>query len=107
MAGRRRQAAKGETDHLPFDQVMPRSLTASSIREYAPALPGVYGLSNSHLWIHIGAADNIQEALLGHLQQTDTAIMRQAPTGFVFEVCDRGSCANRQDRLTLEYKPRW
>ncbi len=90
---------------MPFDQAFPRSFTTSSVREHAPTLPGVYGVSNAREWIYIGAADNIQEALLLHLLEPDSALLKHRPTGYVFEICDRAKRCERQDRLVLEYEP--
>lgn len=90
---------------MPFDQPIPRSFTAPSVREHAPALPGVYGISNASEWIYIGETDNIQDALLGHLRELNTALLKRQPTGFVFEVCDRARRLGRQNRLVFEYAP--
>ena len=57
---------------MPFEQVVPYPLTTGAIRTYAPATSGVYGISNAQEWIYIGETDNIQGALLTHLQQSDT-----------------------------------
>jgi excinuclease UvrABC nuclease subunit len=90
---------------MPFSEHFPRSFTTSSIREHAPALSGIYGISNAAEWIYIGEADNIREALLGHLQDSGTALLARRPTGFVFELCQREQRHSRQDRLILEYEP--
>ena len=90
---------------MPFDQPFPRSFNVSSVRAYAPTLSGVYGISNAREWVYIGETDNIQEALLGHLRDLDSDVMKRQPTGFVVEVCDRANRLTRQDRLILEYKP--
>jgi hypothetical protein len=90
---------------MPFDQPFARSFTASSVREYAPCASGVYGISNAGEWIYIGESDDIQAALLAHLRDLDTALLRRHPTGFVFEICGRARRPNRQDRLVLEYEP--
>lgn len=90
---------------MPFDQPFPRSFTAPSVREHAPTLSGIYGISNAGEWIYIGETDNIQEALLRHLQDVDAALLKRQPTGFVFEVCDQSKRPTRQDRLVLEYEP--
>lgn len=90
---------------MPFHQPFPRSFTSAAIQEYAPDRSGIYGISNAGEWIYIGETDNIQEALLGHLCETDTALLQRLPTGFVFEVCDRALRSPRQDRLVLEYEP--
>jgi hypothetical protein len=90
---------------MPFDQVFPRSFTAPSVRQHAPALSGVYGISNAREWIYIGETDNIQDTLLRHLLEPGTSLLQQRPTGFVFEVCDRVRRPVRQDRLVFEYEP--
>jgi hypothetical protein len=90
---------------MPFDPPFPRTFTAVSVREHAPALSGVYGISNAGEWIYIGESDNIQAALLLHLQELSTALLKRLPTGFVFEVCERTRRPDRQDRLVLEYEP--
>lgn len=91
---------------MPFDQFLPRSLTGVSVRANAPALSGVYGISNAREWLYIGETDNIQATLLSHLQQGDSELMRTRPTGFVFEVCDPAGRAARHLRLVFEYEPR-
>jgi hypothetical protein len=90
---------------MPFDHPFPRSFTSGSIRQFAPALSGVYGISNAGEWIFVGESDNIQAALLGHLQDADTALLKKRPTGFVFEECDARARTVRQDRLVHEYAP--
>ena len=90
---------------MPFHQVIPRSFTSDGVHTYAPVSSGVYGLSNSREWIYIGETDNIQSSLLNHLVEVNTALKKRAPTGFVFEVCDHGQRASRQNRLVGEYSP--
>ena len=90
---------------MPFDQLIPRPLTPGAVRTYAPVVSGVYGISNAREWIYIGAAENIQRALEAHLVDFGSSLMRRAPTGFVFEVCEAALRPARQDRLVLEYEP--
>lgn len=90
---------------MPFDQIIPRPFTPSAIRTYAPAVSGVYGISNERKWIYIGATPNIQSALLAHLADSSTSLMKSEPSGFVFEVCDEAGRLRRQDRLVFEYEP--
>ena len=90
---------------MPFDQLVPRSYTASGIKMYAPTASGVYGISNAREWIYIGVADNIQDSLAAHLQDVHTYLMKREPKGFAFEVCFGSQRSARQDRLVLEYKP--
>ena len=90
---------------MPFEQPVPRPFTKTSVQTYAPLSPGVYGISNARAWIYIDVTDNIQDALLAHLQDSVSNIMNQQPTGFVFEICDVARRASRQDRLVLEYEP--
>jgi hypothetical protein len=90
---------------MPFDRFAPHPLTMADVRTYAPATSGVYGISNASEWIFIGAADNIQGALLEHLEDSGAAVMKKQPTGFVCEVCDAARRPARQGRLILEYEP--
>ncbi len=90
---------------MPFEQLTPRPFTAGGVQTYAPAVSGVYGVSNAREWIYIGETANIRGALLEHLQDTGTSLMRREPTGFVFEICDEVRRPDRQDRLVFEYEP--
>jgi hypothetical protein len=90
---------------MPFEQITPRTFTTGGVRTYAPPAAGVYGISNSREWLYIGETDNIQGALLAHLRDTETPLMKRDPTGFVFEICAGTSRSSRQDRLILEYGP--
>ena len=90
---------------MPFNPPLPRPFGEVSIRESAPALSGVYGVSNAVEWVYIGETDNIQEALLRHLRESETAILEHRPKGFVFEVCERAARCDRQKRLVTEYLP--
>jgi len=90
---------------MPFDQFHPRSFRATTVREHAPARSGVYGITNAQEWIYIGEADNIQQMLLYHMQESSSDILERHPTGFVFELCDPATRVGRQNRLILEYNP--
>ena len=90
---------------MPFEQLIPRPLTAGAVQAYAPTTSGVYGISNSREWIFIGETDNIQGTLLAHLREPGTAQMQRKPTGFVYEICDRGGRHARLGRLVSEYGP--
>jgi hypothetical protein len=90
---------------MPFEQCIPRPFTPNGVRMFAPVAPGVYGISNAREWIYIGAADDIQGALLAHMRAPDHPVRRLLATGFVYEVGDRGSWPARQDRLIREYEP--
>src|ERR1041384_4372015 len=90
---------------MPFNRTFPRPFTNSSIHDYAPTRSGIYGISNATEWIYIGESDDIQKALLGHLQELNTLLLTRRPTGFVFEICGWTGRSARQDRLILEYEP--
>ncbi|MBL8230752.1 MAG: hypothetical protein JNL98_19825 [Bryobacterales bacterium] len=90
---------------MPFQSVIPRPFTASGIQTFAPAVSGVYGISNSQEWIYIGEADDIQRALMDHFTDHNGPFQKRSPMGFVYETCARASRAARQDRLVLEYEP--
>lgn len=90
---------------MPFNEFTPRIFNTNGIQRFAPAAAGVYGISNSHEWVYIGHADNIQDALLAHLRDLNTSLMKRGPTGFVFEVCEGTLRSSRRDRLVVEYGP--
>lgn len=90
---------------MPFDKKIPHSFTANAIRGYAPALPGVYGISSSREWIYIGQAANIQAALTQHLREASSEFMKHGPAGFVYEVCPPERQHARRSRLIEEYTP--
>lgn len=92
-------------NQMPFNQPFPRSFTDSSVRDHAPRLSGVYGVSNAAEWIYIGESDNIQESLLEHLREVSTPLLARRPTGFVFEISECAKRAARQNRLVREYEP--
>jgi hypothetical protein len=90
---------------LPFEGYGGFSFSLASVLRNAPALPGVYGLSNAQKWIFIGAAGNVQAALLAHLRERDTEISRYSPKGFTFEVCEAEHHEGRRSRLISELTP--
>jgi excinuclease UvrABC nuclease subunit len=83
------------------------SFTAASIRQNAPPMPGVYGLSNAREWLFVGSADNVQEVLYSHLGEAGTELRSKRITGFTFELCDASACADREQRLIFELRPRY
>lgn len=88
---------------MPFEKIFPRSFTAQSIRQHAPALSGVYGLTDALGWLFIGETDNIQNSLMLHLE--DSVPTHARPRGFVYEVCEHAHRGQRLDRLVREYSP--
>jgi len=90
---------------MPFEHLIPRPFLAGPVHTYAPMASGVYGISNALEWIYIGETDDIQGALLTHLSENESPLMRSKPAGFVFEVCNRAQRPARQDRLVHEYGP--
>lgn len=90
---------------MPFDQPIPWPFIPADVQSYAPAAPGVYGLSNAREWLYIGETDDIQAALLAHLRESDTPLRNRHPTEFVFEICELELRSARQDRLILECEP--
>ena len=89
---------------MPFANPLARALTPSSIRMNAPALPGIYGISNSREWIFIGSSENIQGSLINHLAR-DKPIIDRRPSGFVFEVCYPETQRTRCEHMIREYAP--
>jgi hypothetical protein len=90
---------------MPFQHAAGYSFSAVSVRKNAPALSGVYGISNDHEWIFVGASDDIQAALMLHLRETGTLLQARTPMGFVFELCGPSDRITRQNRLVLEMEP--
>ncbi len=90
---------------MPFDRFAPHAFSLVSVQRNAPALSGVYGLSNAREWIFVGETDNIKATLLGHLRGADMPLLEQGPTGFSFELCLPYNRLSRQERLIQEYHP--
>ena len=90
---------------MPFARPTAYSFTPVSVRQNAPAMGGVYGLSNSQGWIFIAAVDDIRTALFHHLGQRHTFPEFRAATGFSFEVCDAATRPQRCRRLIDELHP--
>ena len=90
---------------MPFEGYGGFAFSPASVHRNAPALPGVYGLSNAKEWVYVGSAPDVQAALIAHLRERDTELARQSPKGFTFEVCDPGQHAGRQSRLVGELTP--
>ena len=58
--------------------------TAASIRQNAPSWAGIYGLSNTQVWIYIRAVDDIRADLLDHLNESNPTSDFRPVTGFTF-----------------------
>jgi len=90
---------------MPFGELIPHPFTTGAVRVYAPTTEGVYGISSAREWIFIGETENIQNALLAHLQDAGAALMKREPTGFTYESCAGPTRTVRLNRLVAEYKP--
>jgi len=90
---------------VPFEGYGGFSFSPVSVQKNAPALPGVYGLSNAKERIYVGAAGNIQAALIAHLRETNSTLKSLRPTGFTFELCEPGRHHDRESRLVTELSP--
>ena len=90
---------------MPFARHSGFSFTAASIRQNAPSWGGIYGLSNAHGWIYIGAVDDIRAALLDRLNERNPNRDFRSVTGFTFEVCDAAERPQRCSRLIEELRP--
>ncbi len=91
---------------MPFAQLVPRAFHERGIGQYAPAVSGIFGISNAREWLYIGQTANIREALFECLRGGQAGLEKALPTGFVFEMCDPGGVHRRQAQLVAEYKPR-
>jgi hypothetical protein len=91
---------------MSFQGGFPRTFSNASIRAHAPALPGVYGISNGREWILIESADDIQADLLQHANHAQsTRLSELQPTGFAYEVCDPSTRNHRRETLVKQYVP--
>ena len=90
---------------MPFDNCIAKVFTDTSITRDAPAVSGVYGISNASEWIYVGETDNIQARLMEHLQEERTFLTDRKPTGFAYEPCPSHSRMARQNRLIQELEP--
>jgi hypothetical protein len=90
---------------MPFENCIARVFTNTSIYRDAPAVSGVYGISNAREWIYVGETDNIQARLMEHLQEDSTLLTDRQPTGFAYETCPPYSRIARQSRLVQELEP--
>ena len=84
---------------------IPYTLSLASISANAPALPGVYGITNGGEWIYIGQTDDIRQCLLEHLAESGTELKARNPTGFSYQVCAKPERSTRQDQLIMRYDP--
>src|SRR5215469_5499059 len=90
---------------MPFARHSAYSFTAVSVRQNAPPLGGIYGLSNARAWIYIHAVDDIRAALLDHLNERNPTPDFSSVTGFTFELCDTAERSQRCKRLIEELRP--
>lgn len=90
---------------MAFSYPIPRPFNEHGIWVHAPAVPGMFGVSNSRGWIRVGRATNIREALLDCLRDREPAFLDCGPTGFVFEPCATEIQVNRGVQLIAEYHP--
>ena len=70
----------------------------AGILQSAPNASGTYALYNTG-WVYFGESNGIQRRLLEHLTEAGTCILRNAPTGFVFELGNATQRVARQNQL--------
>jgi hypothetical protein len=90
---------------MPFARHSSYSFSTVSVRQNAPALGGIYGLSNARDWIYIYAVDDIRAALLDHPNERNPTPDFRSVTGFTFELCDTAERSQRCSRLIEELRP--
>ena len=90
---------------MPFDRFVPYTFSFASVQKNAPAMSGVYGLSNALEWLFIEETENIKASLMMHLQQMGTPLLERVPTGFIFELCAHHNRTGRKTRLIQEHAP--
>src|SRR5262245_40110703 len=79
--------------------------TKKAILAGAPQTSGVYGLYNFDCQVFIGEAENIQEALLRHIRETDFQSRHLQPTSFAYETCPAESRESKADALIVRFHP--
>ena len=87
---------------MPFDQHVPRALTPTSIRNFAPIASGVYGVSNAREWIYIGETDDIDGRIRRHQDGRACAYTAaRLPVRLVYleEFVDRVTARRREAQL--------
>lgn len=77
----------------------------ASILASAPTQSGVYAIYNASAFIYIGEGQDIRARLLDHLNGDNSCVIRQTPTGFVFETVSATQRVARQDVLILSLTP--
>jgi hypothetical protein len=91
---------------MPFQGFRRYTFSRHSILQNAPAQQsGVYGISNAQEWLLVGSTEDLQAALLEHLNMRGSTLLSKAPSGFIFEVCPPGGSVARQRRLVAELHP--
>jgi hypothetical protein len=90
---------------VPFENHGNRAFTATAVDKNAPAVSGVYGLSNAREWIYVGETANIQAELLKHLQHPNEVLREHAASGYTFELSSPENRVERQNQLVRELEP--
>ena len=77
------------------------------VMKKAPTASGIYVLFSTpgFTWevIYVGASDNIQQSLLGHIEGDIPCIVERQPTSFLFELADPGNRLIRRDSVIGDY----
>ena len=76
-----------------------------SIKLFAPAESGVYGLDNFKHRIMVSHAPNLKDALLDHECHSNFYFRRFRPTRFTFEICPPETREKRAQELITIHKP--
>ncbi|MEO8097734.1 MAG: GIY-YIG nuclease family protein [Acidobacteriota bacterium] len=90
---------------MAFERCLPQVFSFDSIRRNAPAVSGVYGISNPRHWLYVGETDNIQASLFAHVTGGGIATEDLAPSGYRYEECSVDERRRRQQRLISELAP--
>src|SRR5262249_34237741 len=103
-------SAQGNTKsggaHMPWNNPIEYAYSMHDVKENAPSESGVYALCDGDKWIYLGESDNLQNALLAHLDpSTASYIDRASPTTFSFELHPADRRATRLRELIKELQP--
>jgi hypothetical protein len=91
---------------MPWNNPIEYPFNTHAVKENAPAASGVYALCDGDKWVYLGASDNLQHALLAHLDPSTASYMdRVSPTTFSFELHPFAGCELRLQQLIQELQP--
>jgi len=91
---------------MPWNNPLEYPFNMHDVKENAPSESGVYALCDGDQWILLGESDNLQHALLAHLDPSAKAyIDRASPSTFSYELHPADQRAPRLKERIQELQP--